>query len=179
MNLVEIIVLAVALGVDCLVVSFSQGLIYKTKFLRNSLGLALSMGFFQGFMPFISYFVIEIVSKYVQPYSKWLVFIIFFMLGLKFIIESFHKKEEKYCCIHWKCLLGLGIATSIDAFAAGVNLNLTSTSLLLSILIIGFVSLGMSLIGYWIGVFFKKLPSRVLEVTGGLILIFLAVKNLF
>lgn len=178
MNLAEILVLAVALGIDCLVVSFSQGLIFKTNYIKNSLSLALSMGFFQGFMPCISYFAVNPVGRYIQPFSKWIVFIIFFVLGLKFIVESFFQKEEKPCCIHWKCLLGFAIATSIDALASGVNLNLTRAPLLPSVLIIGLVAFYMSLKGYLISVFFKKLPSNLLEIIGGSILICLAFKSL-
>lgn len=178
MNLVEIIVLAVALGVDCLVVSFSQGLIFKSKRIRNSVVLALTMGFCQGIMPCFGYFGCEVVSKFIAPYGKWLVFAIFMFLGIKFIIEAFKAKEENICCIDLKCLAVMGIATSIDALASGVSINLTHTSLLKSALIIGFMSFYMSLKGFWFAIFFKKIPSKFLEITGGCILIFLAVKSI-
>lgn len=178
MNLAEIIVLAIALGIDCLVVSFSQGLILAKNRVRNSVILALTMGFCQGLMPVFGYIGTETINNYVAPYSKWLVFAIFMILGGKFIIEAFHHKEEKICCINLKCLIGMGIATSIDALASGVSLNLTHTPLLLSVLIIGFMSFVMSLGGFWFAIFFKKLPSKFLEITGGLVLVFLAVKSL-
>lgn len=178
MSLVEIIVLAVALGIDCLVVSFSQGLILKQNRLKNSIILALTMGICQGIMPVFGYFGAETISKYITPYSKWLVFSIFMVLGIKFIYESFKEKEVEICCIDTKCLMGMGIATSIDALAAGVNLNLTHTFLPLSILVIGIMSVWMSLKGFWFGIFFKQIPSRFLEIGGGLILIFLAIKSI-
>lgn len=178
MNLAEIIVLAVALGVDCLVVSFSQGLILKSKRVRNSVILALTMGFCQGIMPCFGYFGTEAVSKYIAPYSKWLVFAIFMFLGIKFILEAFKEKEEEICCLGINCLIGMGIATSIDALASGVSLNLTKTPLLLSALIIGLMSFWMSLKGFWFAIFFKHLPSRFLEIGGGLILVLLAVRNI-
>lgn len=178
MNLAEIIILAAALGIDCLVVSFSQGLILNSNRIRNSVILALTMGFCQGFMPCLGYFGTGVISKYITAYSNWLVFAIFMILGIKFIYESFQKKEEKICCIDLKCLIGMGIATSIDAFAAGVSINLTHTSLILSALIIGFMSFYMSLKGFWFAIFFKRLPSRILEISGGLILIFLAIKSI-
>lgn len=178
MNLVEIIILAAALGIDCLVVSFSQGLILNSNRIRNSAILALTMGFCQGFMPCLSYFGTGVVSKYITEYSNWLVFTIFMILGIKFIYEAFQEKEEEICCIDLKCLIGMGIATSIDAFAAGVSINLTHTSLILSALIIGFMSFYMSLKGFWLAIFFKRLPSKFLEIFGGLILIFLAIKSI-
>lgn len=178
MSLVEIIILAVALGIDCLVVSFSQGLILTRNRLRNSVVLALTMGLCQGFMPVFGYYGCETVSRYIEPYGKWLVFVIFMFLGIKFIYEALQEKEEKICCIDFKCLIGMGIATSIDAFAAGISLKLTYTALLMSALIIGIMSFLMSLSGFWSGNFFKKLPSKFLEISAGLILLVLAFKVL-
>ena len=176
MNLIDIIILAVALGVDCLVVSFTQGLILKSNRTRNSILLAVTMGLFQGLMPVISYFCTELVSEYIEPYAETLVFAIFMFLGLKFICESFIKKDN-ICCIDLKCLIGMGIATSIDALGAGVNLSLTNTSAILSCTIIGIMSFLMSLCGFWGGNIFKCFPSQILEISGGLILIFLALKG--
>lgn len=176
MHLAELIFLSVALGVDCLVVSFSQGLIFTKNRVKNSFALALTMGFFQGFMPLIGYIGIGFLSKYIETYSQWLVFAIFFALGAKFIYEAFQKKEDTICCIGLKCLIGMGIATSIDAMVAGASLKLTNTPILLSILMIGIVSFVMSMVGFWSGNFFKNFPSKCLEILGGAILIILALK---
>lgn len=180
MHIVDIIFLAVALGIDCLVVSFSQGLIFTKNRTKNSLALATTMGLAQGIMPCFGYFFTGIISSYIEAYSKWLVFVIFFILGVKFIYEAFERKEDtKICCIDFKCLICMGIATSIDALVSGVSLNLTKTPLLLSVLLIGLMSFFMSMSGFWFGNFFKKLPSKYLEILGGMILIFLGVKSIF
>ncbi len=179
MNFIEIFLLAVALGIDCLIVSFSQGLIFFSNRIKISLILAFIMGFFQGFMPCIGYLGADYVYEWVQPISKWLVFIIFMILGLKFIFEAFQKKENPISCLDIKCLLGLGIATSIDALVAGASLKLTNSLLFLSVVVIALVSFIMSTIGFWFGNFFKRFNSAILEIIGGLILIFLAFKSLF
>ena len=175
MNLIEIIILAIALGVDCLVVSFSQGLIFNQNNIKNSLIIAIIMGLFQGFMPVISYFGTDTISTFVELHSKWLVAIIFTVLGIKFIVEALYGKEEEIKDLCFKCIIGLGIATSIDAFGAGISLSLTETPILLSAIIIGIASFIMSLIGFWASKFLKKLPAKALEVTGGIILIALGV----
>ncbi len=177
MSLTEIIILAIALGIDCMVVSFSQGLIFKNNRLFNSMILALTMGIFQGGMPFIGYFGINPVVNFIAPFSKLFVFAIFMFLGLKFIIEAFQEKKEIQC-IDIKCLMFMGIATSIDALVSGVSLNLTSAPLIFSVVVIGVMSFLMSLSGFWFGIFFKRFPSKFLEISGGIILIFLALKNL-
>lgn len=177
MNLIDLILLAIVLGIDCLVVSFSQGLIFNTNRLKSSLQLALVMGVFQGGMPLIGYVGTDYMYKFVLPYSKWIVFGIFLILGLKFILESFQTKKEEIQCIGLKCLIGLGVATSIDALVSGSTLRLTETNLLVSGLIIGVVSFLMSMAGFWSGNYVKNIPSKYLEIVGGIILILLAVKT--
>lgn len=179
MTLIDIILLAIALGIDCFVVSFSQGLIFQNNRFKNSFNLALVMGFFQGFMPVIGYVGTNSLYKLIVPFSKWIVFGIFLTLGLKFIVDSFAPKEEQAQCIGWKCLCGLGIATSIDALVSGATIRLTGTSLALSVSLIGLASFLMSISGFWSGNFIKNIPSKYLEITGGVILILLAIKSLF
>lgn len=179
MNFIDLILLGLALGVDCFVVSFSQGLIFKSEKVKNSFKLALTMGLFQGSMPVIGYIGTNSLYKYVVPYSKWIVFGIFLLLGLKFIVESFQPKEKEVQCIGLKCLLSLGLATSIDALVSGASIRLTQTSLLISVMIIGITSFLMSIGGFYSGNFIKNIPSKYLEITGGLILVALAIKSLF
>ena len=94
--------------------------------------------------------------------------------------EAFNKKDEcPICSIDFKCLLLMGIATSIDALAAGVNLKLTNTPIILAAIIIGLGSFILSGCGFWLGYFLKKLPSKILGTIGGLILVFLALKSLW
>ena len=176
MHLAELIFLSIALGIDCLIVSFSQGLVFSENRLKNSLALATTMGIAQSAMPLLGYVGVGLFSKYIEAYSSWLVFTIFFALGAKFIYEAFQKKEETVCCIGLKCLIGLGIATSIDAMASGVNLKLTNTPLFVSVIMIGIASFKMSLVGFWAGSFFKNLPTKFLEIFRGITLILLALK---
>ncbi len=176
MSLIDILLLAVALGIDCLVVSFSQGLIFSEKRLTNSLRLALTMGLFQGLMPCIGYVGANYIYNFVEPYSKWLVFVIFLILGLKFIVEAFGSEKEEICCIGFQCLISLGIATSIDALVAGATLNFTQTPLNIAAILIGLISFLMSISGFWFGNSFKNFQSKYLEISGGIILVFLAFK---
>ena len=179
MNLTDIILLSVALGIDCFVVSFSQGIIFTSKRRVNSLQLAVTMGLFQGLMPVFGYFATGRMIDVLMPFSNLLVFIIFFILGSHFIFEAFNKnKEETVQCIGFKCLLGLGVATSIDALISGVTLKLTSADLLISCMLIGLISLLMSLCGFWIGNFVKQIPKKYLHICGGMILIILGVKSI-
>ena len=144
MSLIDIILLAIALGIDCLVVSFSQGLIFNAQRVKYSLLLALIMGVFQGCMPIIGYVATDYLYNLIVPFSKWIVFAIFFALGMKFILESFQVKKEEFQCIGLKCLLGLGVATSIDALAVGVSFAFLRVKLLSAVLFIGCITFVIS-----------------------------------
>jgi len=175
----QIVLLAIALSIDAMVVSFSQGLIFKTQKLKNSLILAFFLGFFQFLMPVLGYFGASFVYEYLQVINKWIVFGIFLLLGLKFIKEAFEKKENTVCCISLTCLFMFALATSIDACAAGISICFAHINIWFPAIFIGIVTFINSLIGFWSGYMFKNFPSKYLEITGGLILIGLAIKALF
>ncbi len=182
MNLADIIILAIALSMDACVVSFSNGLIFTKNKRFNSLMLAFSVGFFQFLMPVIGYFFASFVSKFVAPYSHYIIFAIFVILGAKFIKDAFEKDDENKkvdCFLYFKYILTVSVATSIDALSAGVSLALSNTKILIPAIIIGVITFINSLIGFWSGYLFKNFPKRNLEISGGLILILLAFKLLF
>lgn len=181
MNTIDILILAIALSIDACVVSFSNGLVFTQNKRVNSLMLACAVGLFQFLMPVIGFFAAQTVSKYVEPYDHWIVFIIFVLLGAKFIKDAFkEEKEEKIeCFMCFKYILLVAVATSIDALGAGVSIAFTKTQIWFPAIIIGIITFINSLLGFWSGHLFKKFPTKNLEISGGLILIMLAFKILF
>lgn len=179
MNFIEILILSIALSIDACVVSFSYGLCTLTQKRLTSLQLAITTGFFQAFMPVLGYYFTNSINSFIQPYAKGIVFIIFAHLGISFIKEAFEEKNNNKTAINLKTLFLIGIATSIDAFSAGITLYLTSSRLLLSILTIGGVTFINSVIGFSGGYCLKKFSPKILEITAGLLLIALAINSLF
>lgn len=143
--------------------------------------LACAVGLFQFLMPVIGFFAAQTVSKYVEPYDHWIVFIIFVLLGAKFIKDAFkeEKKEKIDCYMCFSYIMLVAVATSIDALGAGVSIAFTKTQIWFPAIIIGVVTFINSLLGFWSGYLFKKFPTKYLEISGGLILIMLAFKILF
>lgn len=162
-----------------MVMSFSQGLIFRVNKRKNSLILAFSVGFLQFLMPIIGYFLAQNIYKYLHTFDRWIVFTIFMLLGIKFIKEAF---DEKDCCevkcLSIGCVCFISFATSIDAFGAGISLCFSKSEILVPAMIIGIITFINSLIGFWGGYLFKHFPSKNLEILAGLILIALAIKSL-
>lgn len=178
MTYVEIVLLAFALSIDACVVSFTYGLAFNQQRIRNALLLAGFTGLFQGVMPIIGYSLTEFVKMYIEPYANIIVFVIFMFLGLKFIKEAFEKKQTPLC-IGITCLLLIGIATSIDAFSAGISLSLYGNRILKPALLITIVTFINSLLGFWFGGKMRNMPTKALEITAGVILILLALNSIF
>ena len=178
LSYISIILLAIALSIDACVVSFSYGITFTQKRLKNALSLAICTGLFQGIMPTIGYYLTGFVKSFIEPYAGLIVFLIFTYLGVKIIIEAFYKEIEQRLCIDFKCLILVGIATSIDAFSAGITLSLFGNHILKSALLITFVTFANSILGFVLGGKLKHLPTKGLEVFAGLLLIALGVKAL-
>lgn len=179
MSYISIIILAIALSIDACVVSFSYGITFTQNRLKNALKLALCTGLFQGLMPVIGYYLIGFVKSFIEPYAGFIVFVIFTYLGLKFIKEAFDKEKEKLFCIDIKCLILVGIATSIDAFSAGISLSLFGNKILKPALLISFVTFINALLGFGLGGKLKNHPTKSLEISAGVLLILLGIKSLF
>jgi putative Mn2+ efflux pump MntP len=181
MSFVAIIFLAVALSIDAAVVSFSQGLIFTENKRKNSFYLAFWVGLFQAIMPIIGWFIAKGIYSYVEKFDHWIAFVIFLLLGLKFIKDAFDDKKADSnvpACLSLKCLLLLAVATSIDAMAAGATLFFTKVDIFIPAVIIGIITFINSMIGFWSGYLLKKFPSKYLEIAAGLILIALGIKIL-
>jgi putative Mn2+ efflux pump MntP len=187
MNLIDIILLAVALAMDCFTVSIVSGVILseKLKTLHSSFQMAFLFGLFQALMPLIGWLGISLFSHYLEAVDHWIAFSMLAFIGGKMIKESFDDEEEQHFDPRrLRTQVLLAIATSIDALAIGISFACTGyntlSQLTLPLIIIGLASFVLSLLGYYLGRRFGKVITRRLkpELFGGVILIIIGVKIL-
>ena len=178
MSLIDILFLAIALSIDATAVAFAYGMCFNEKRLKNSLSLAGFCGVFQGIMPIIGYFLLISEADKLAPFSKWIVFAIFLILGLNIIKDALKSECEEIKCLDIKCLFAIAIATSIDALGAGVGLALEKVSIIKASLIIAIITFINTMLGFWEGNTLKKFPTKILKILAGLLLILLAIKAL-
>lgn len=180
MSFFDILFLALALSVDAAVVSFSYGLIIKKKRSEAALKLAFAAGLGQFIMPIAGWLGTSSVSKYIEHYDHWISFLVFLALGLNVISEALNEKEEKLDKkLNYKVLFMIAVATSIDACAAGVTLFFIKTPILSAAAIIGIITFINSLLGFNSCRLLKKVPTKYIEISSGIILILLGIKVLF
>lgn len=181
---VEIIILGITLAVDASIVAFSYGLCMKPWRLHNGFRIALVTSTFQFIMPFIGWFAIwfasERFSHYAGVIDHWITFVIFLLLGFKIIKDSNSNEDKQKLSKNLSLwiLLIIGIATSIDALAAGVLIFSQNESLGMSASLIGVITFICVFLAYIASKTFYKIPSHPLEIIAGCILILLGFKVL-
>ena len=163
MSLLDIILLAVALAMDCFTVSIVSGVIKKLSY--GIVRMAFLFGFFQAMMPLLGWLGISYFRSYMEAFDHWIAFLMLVFIGGKMIWESFGPEEEQHfnpSRLHTQLLLA--IATSIDALAIGISFACTGftelSQLTMPLLIIGIVSFLFSIIGYHLGRRFGKTITR-------------------
>ena len=175
-----IIFVGLGLSFDTFAVSVSSGIIKQEIRFLEACKIAIILAFFQAAMPTIGWFLGEQVKEIISNYDHWVVFSILSLLGLKMILDSFKKEEDKiFNPLNIWIMISMGIATSIDAFAVGISFSIINIPIFITAIIIGSVTYLASMLGILFG---KKTGSHFgqkIEVLGGLILILIGLKILF
>lgn len=177
MDWLTLLVLAVGLAMDAMAVSTARGLVSPRR--HEGLLLAIAFGGFQAAMPAAGWWLGAWMGPLVDRWIEWIAGILLAGIGLKMLWDSHGEPEEiDPRPLGIGALLVLAIATSIDAFAAGVSLQVFELPLLLSVGVIGGVAAGLSALGFSLG---HRIGGRLggrLERFGGVVLLLLAAKAL-
>ena len=196
--IIQIILIGIALSMDAFAVSVTDGLIYQDINKKKALFIAVVFGVMQGLMPLIGYWLVELVEfivnegagasagNFMATVVTWTAFALLLFLGGKMIVEgiiSLRKpvEEKKTRLFNFKEVLIFGVATSIDALAAGVALHAglsTNVTVWFHVSIILVLTFSISLAGLFLGKQIMKLLKGKYEISGiigGVILILLAV----
>lgn len=181
MGIIELILVGLGLSMDAFAVAVCKGLNMKKINGKHALMIALTFGFFQGFMPFLGFLLGTSFEQYITSIDHWVAFILLGFIGLNMIKESFDKEEVCVACenaLDLKELLMMGIATSIDALAVGITFAFLKVNIFQAVLCIGIITFILSLIGVAIGNMFGSRFKNKAEFLGGCILILIGLKIL-
>ncbi len=180
MDTLTILFIAVGLAMDAFAVSITCGVSMVKLRVRSALRIALAFGGFQALMPVMGYLAGLSIRTFMVSVDHWIAFSLLVFIGCKMIYESFSMDGDgkKRNADDALTLLGLSIATSIDALAVGFSLSLLKVDIIAPALIIGVVTFLISFAGTYIGTRVGHLFERKVEVLGGLILIGIGIKIL-
>lgn len=179
MSLVTVILLAIALAMDCFVVSIANGITMRHIQWVPILKMSFLFGLFQTAMPLIGWLTGIWFKDIIAAWDHWIALIILSVLGGKMIKESLFEKEDEtgQPAIRWNMLAALAVATSIDALVTGVLFVTEPIPLFIfDLAIIGMVSFIFSVVGNTIGIFMGKHLPINMKLVGGLLLIGIGLK---
>lgn len=180
MSRAELLVIACGLSMDAFAVSLCKGLRMRRANLLHGLIIALSFGFFQAIMPLIGWSVGIQVGAFICSISTWVAALLLAAIGAKMLWDTI---TEEQCCpidaidrLHFKELMGLSVATSLDALVVGVSFSLLNVQIVSTSITIGVVTFLLSLTAVAIGNRWGIRLQKKAGITGSVILIAIAVR---
>jgi len=150
MDIIAITLLAGGLSMDSLVIALTSGAIIANHRPVNVLKIAGMLAFIQMSLTILGWLLGSTFASHIEQYDHWIAFGILTFLGVKIIIESFKgQKEDKipFNPLDIKVMFTLALATSIDAMAVGFSLSLVGRPIIVPAVIIGVVTLLLSMVG--------------------------------
>ena len=180
LNIVEICLIAVALGFDAFAVGLGVGTTYCAP--RQVFRLCFHFGLFQFMMPLIGWLSGRYILAWAETWGSWIAFGLLLFIGVRMVRQgAFPSEDEIECPDPTKgfSLVMLSLATSIDALGVGFGLGVLKQNLFLVAVWIGITAGAMTWSAMKIGNRLSQRFAHRMEILGGLILIIIALKLLF
>ena len=177
MSFISLLLLAIGLSMDAFAVAVCKGLATRELKSKHMVIVGLWFGGFQALMPTIGYFLGSMFADYITAVDHWIAFILLGLIGINMIREA-ADDEKADAGFHWKEMLILAIATSIDALAVGVTFAFLNVNILPAVTLIGVTTFVISAAGVFAGnIVGMKWKARAARL-GGVILILIGIKIL-
>lgn len=184
MLLLDILVIAVSLGIDAFAVAVSVGILLGRPNGRQVFRLSFHFGLFQFLMPVIGWYAGSLFVESLRAVDHWIAFAILAGLGVKVLKDALSGEAEgaerfREDPTRKLSLVVLSVATSIDALAVGVTLAFMSVDIVYVSVVIGLVACLMTLAGLYAGRLLGLRVSRYAGVAGGLLLVAVGTRILY
>jgi putative Mn2+ efflux pump MntP len=177
MTTLEVFLLALALSADAFSVGAALGLRYRSA--RQTFRIAFHFGLFQALMPLVGALVGTFLLHFVESWDHWIAFLLLAVLGLRMIRDGLgeaKREEENRDLTRGWSLVGLSVAVSIDALAAGLALPAAEVPIVPAVALIGVVTGLATLVAIRLsGSIARRIGSRA-EILAGVVLVLIGVR---
>lgn len=181
MGFVELFFIAVGLSMDAFAVSVCKGFAMKKCTWPKAVLVGTYFGVFQAGMPLIGYLLGVQFKTVITSIDHWIAFILLVIIGGNMIREAYSSEgedEEQDASLDARTMIGLAVATSIDALAIGVTFAFLQVAIVPAVSFIGVATFLISVAGVKVGSVFGSRYKKRAEIAGGVILILLGIKIL-
>lgn len=187
MDILDIILIGVALAMDACALTISNCTVYKCDLDgKKEWSMPIAFAIFQGIMPLIGFLIGSIFAEFISKIAGFLTAGIFFFLSGKIIVDNLKDDHDAVCPVDksqvnkftFTILLVQGFATSIDALAVGITFISLPFSVFIAVAVISLVTAILVSLALIFGKTLGKLFGSYAEWIGAGILLILAIKSL-
>lgn len=178
MDILSIVLIAVGLAMDAFAVSVARGIAMVRFHFVQALTIAFFFGLFQAIMPVAGWFSGMHLRHLISGIDHWVAFALLCIIGFKMIYDAVRHERTTTASkpLNFITLLGLAVATSIDAFAVGMSLSFLMVAIAFPAIIIGSITFVLSMSGVFAGNRLGHFFERKIELLGGILLILIGLK---
>jgi putative Mn2+ efflux pump MntP len=179
MGIIELLLVAVALGTDAFSLAIGIGMRGISN--RRIWRLSGTVFLFHVFMPLIGVLLGQLLGELVGRYAVWIGAGLIVLIGLNMVRQSLNSEEPvKAASLHGWGLLVLSFSVSLDALSVGLGLGtLFDQRLPLTVGTIGLMAGLMTATGLMFGRHLGKWLADRAELIGGLVLVAVGIKLAF
>lgn len=165
--------IAIGLAMDAFAVSIAAGLILPAVTGRHTFRMAFHFGLFQFLMPVAGWLAGRQVAHIVGALDHWLALGVLGYVGAKMLRDAAGegRKRPRADPTRGWTLVGLAVATSLDALAVGFSMAFLNVVIWSAALVIGLVAGGLSAVGILFGARLGPRAGRWAQIVGGGLLI--------
>lgn len=173
MSWLTLVGIAVGLAMDAFAVSIATGLVLPAVTGRHTFRMAFHFGLFQFLMPVGGWLAGRQVAEILAPLDHWLALGLLGYVGGKMLADAARDGRSRPVADPTRgwTLVGLAVATSLDALAVGFGMAFLNVSILGAALVIGLVAGTLSAAGILFGGRLGPRAGRWAQVLGGVLLI--------
>ncbi len=179
----DLLLIAMGLAMDAFAVSLAAGATGWTATPRARFRLWFHFGLFQALMPIVGWLVGSQVAGFIAAWDHWFAFALLVWIGGRMVHAGLRGEDDDDHTsadpTRGRILVGLAVATSLDALAVGFSFACLEVSVWLPAVIIGVVAAVFSLAGCLLGGRLGHAVGRRMEALGGLVLILVGIRILW
>lgn len=185
MNFFSQIILAYSLSADAFAMAVTNGICSHKVTKKQTFTTGLIFGALQGLMPLVGFLLCKNFSCIISKYDHYVALFLLLSIGINMIVDTVKEQKQGLSssgdsyAFSMKSLLLQGIATSIDALAAGVSFMALKVPIIQSSILISVVTFINCSIGVFIGNKFGSLFGHRAKLIGGILIILIGIKIFF
>ncbi|WP_261131073.1 manganese efflux pump MntP family protein [Bacillus sp. Marseille-Q3570] len=176
-ELITLVIMAVALGMDAFSMGLGMGMI--TLRIRQICKLGFLIGLFHMIMPLLGMTIGKQLTLHFGNLATWIGGGLLILLGIQMIISSLRTSDEPFITPKGFGIWLFSLSVSLDSFSVGLSLGIFGAKVILTIILFGIISMGLTWLGLLIGRKTQKWFGSYSEALGGCILLSFGLKLIF